>query len=172
MESSGARPEHGPDKGHRGRCTRRQGISRPGSLSLCLSLSSPLLSSSLHFTSLLQRIHTHTTHNTHKSHGAQFRSVPFRSVPFRSVPFVRTERTYPVPFLSPPLVSPRFASPHVASPRLSPPLTPYPRSLARCLGFANLATPCFHRLSLALTLTLSQTNVGFVGYIHRVVHGK
>lgn len=168
MESSGARPEHGPDKGHRGRCTRRQGISRPGSLSLSFSLlSSPLLFTSLHFS---PSTYTHT-HNTQHTQVARC-TVLFRSVPFRSVPFVRTERTYPVPFLSPPLVSPRFASPHVASPRLSPPLTPYPRSLARCLGFANLATPCFHRLSLALTLTLSQTNVGFVGYIHRVVHGK
>ena len=171
MESSGARPEHGPDKGHRGRCTRRQGISRPGSLSLCLSLSSPLLSSSLHFTSLLQRIHTHTTHNTHKSHGAQFRSVPFRSVPFRTVRSYRTNVSCAVSLPTPRLTSLRLASRRLAS-SFSPPLTPYPRSLARCLGFANLATPCFHRLSLALTLTLSQTNVGFVGYIHRVVHGK
>lgn len=32
--TGGARPEHRPDKGHRGRCTRRQGISRrcPGSV--------------------------------------------------------------------------------------------------------------------------------------------
>lgn len=168
MESSGARPEHGPDKGHRGRCTRRQGISRPGSLSLCLSLSSPL-----HFTSLLSfgvYTQTHNTHTTHTSRTVHS-SVPFRSVPFRTVRSYRTNVSCAVSLPTPRLTSLRLASRRLAS-SFSPPLTPYPRSLARCLGFANLATPCFHRLSLALTLTLSQTNVGFVGYIHRVVHGK
>lgn len=139
MESSGARPEHGPDKGHRGRCTRRQGISRPGSLSLSFSLlSSPLHSSPSAYT------HKHT--HTYESHGAQFRSVPF----------VRYERI--LCRFSPPLPSPRLTSPRLVS------LLRSPHPLARCLGFANLATPCFHRLSLALTLTLSQTNVGFVVY--------
>lgn len=80
-------------------------------LSLCLSLSSPLL-----FTPLLRRIHTNTHTHTYESHGAQFRSVPF----------VRYERTYPVPFLS----SSPLPSSHLASPRLSPPLTPSPRSLS------------------------------------------
>ena len=132
MESSGARPEHGPDKGHRGRCTRRQGISRPGSLSLCLSLSSPLLSSSLHFTSLLQRIHTHTTHNTHKSHGAQFRSVPFRSVPFRTVRSYRTNVSCAVSLPTPRLTSLRLASRRLASSLSS--AHPIP-SLARSLSW-------------------------------------
>lgn len=110
-------------------------------LSLCLSLSSPLL-----FTPLLRRIHTNTHTHTYESHGAQFRSVPF----------VRYERI--LCRFSPPLPSPRLTSPRLVS------LLRSPHPLARCLGFANLATPCFHRLSLALTLTLSQTNVGFVVY--------
>lgn len=132
MESSGARPEHGPDKGHRGRCTRRQGISRPGSLSLCLSLSSPLLSSSLHFTSLLSfSVYTHTTHNTHKSHGAQFCSVPFRSVPYRS--FVPNER---ILCRFSPHPSSHLASPRLTSPRLVFLSSAHPiPSLARSLSW-------------------------------------
>lgn len=141
MESSGARPEHGPDKGHRGRCTRRQGISRPGSLSLSFSLlSSPLHSSPSAYTH--KHTHTHTSRTVHSS-------VPYRS-------FGTNERI--LCRFSPPLPSPRLTSPRLVS------LLRSPHPLARCLGFANLATPCFHRLSLALTLTLSQTNVGFVVY--------
>lgn len=110
-------------------------------LSLCLSLSSPLL-----FTPLLRRIHTHThTHTSRTVHS----SVPYRS-------FGTNERI--LCRFSPPLPSPRLTSPRLVS------LLRSPHPLARCLGFANLATPCFHRLSLALTLTLSQTNVGFVVY--------
>lgn len=102
-------------------------------LSLCLSLSSPLLSSSLHFTSLLQRIHTHTTHNTHKSHGAQFCSVPFRSVPYRS--FVPNER---ILCRFSPHPSSHLASPRLTSPRLVS-LLRSPHTLARSL--AVLASP-------------------------------
>lgn len=110
-------------------------------LSLCLSLSSPLL-----FTPLLRHIHTNThTHTSRTVHS----SVPYRS-------FGTNERI--LCRFSPPLPSPRLTSPRLVS------LLRSPHPLARCLGFANLATPCFHRLSLALTLTLSQTNVGFVVY--------
>lgn len=112
-------------------------------LSLCLSLSSPLL-----FTPLLRRIHTNTHTHTHTS-----RTV-HSSVPYRS--FGTNERI--LCRFSPPFPSPRLTSPRLVS------LLRSPHPLARCLGFANLATPCFHRLSLALTLTLSQTNVGFVVY--------
>lgn len=112
-------------------------------LSLCLSLSSPLL-----FTPLLRRIHTNTHTHTHTS-----RTV-HSSVPYRS--FGTNERI--LCRFSPPLPSPRLTLPRLVS------LLRSPHPLARCLGFANLATPCFHRLSLALTLTLSQTNVGFVVY--------
>lgn len=81
-------------------------------LSLCLSLSSPLL-----FTPLLRRIHTNT--HTHIR-------VARCTVPFRTVRSVRTNVSCAVSLLlSPPLVSP-----HLASPRLSPPLTPSPRSLS------------------------------------------
>lgn len=108
MESSGARPEHGPDKGHRGRCTRRQGISRPGSLSLSFSLlSSPLHSSPSAYTH--KHTHTHTSRTVHSS-------VPYRS-------FGTNERI--LCRFSPPLPSPRLTSP-----RLSSPLTPSPRSLS------------------------------------------
>lgn len=150
MESSGARPEHGPDKGHRGRCTRRQGISRPGSLSLSFSLSSL-------FSPLLKRIHIHTQ--------AARCTVPFRSVPFRTVrSFVRMfERTYPVPRAVSLLLSPPFATPFRASPLSS--TRPIP-SLAVLPSPTSLRPAS--RLSLALTLTLSQTNVGFVVYVYYV----
>lgn len=129
MESSGARPEHGPDKGHRGRCTRRQGISRPGSLSLCLSLSSPL-----HFTSLLSfgvYTQTHNTHTTHTSRTVHS-SVPFRSVPFRTVRSYRTNVSCAVSLPTPRLTSLRLASRRLASSLSS--AHPIP-SLARSLSW-------------------------------------
>ena len=133
MESSGARPEHGPDKGHRGRCTRRQGISRPGSLSLSFSLlSSPLLFTSLHFSSLLQRIHTHNTQHTQVARcTVLFRSVPFRSVPYRS--FVPNER---ILCRFSPHPSSHLASPRLTSPRLVFLSSAHPiPSLARSLSW-------------------------------------
>lgn len=97
-------------------------------LSLCLSLSSPLLSSSLHFTSLLSfSVYTHTTHNTHKSHGAQFCSVPFRTV--RSY---RTNVSCAVSLPTPRLTSLRLASRRLASSLSS--AHPIP-SLARSLSW-------------------------------------
>lgn len=116
-------------------------------LDLALSLSFSLLSSPLHsspsaYTHKHIHTHTHTSRTVHSS-------VPYRS-------FGTNERI--LCRFSPPLSSPRLTSPRLVS------LLRSPHPLARCLGFANLATPCFHRLSLALTLTLSQTNVGFVVY--------
>lgn len=127
MESSGARPEHGPDKGHRGRCTRRQGISRPGSLSLCLSLSSPLLFTSLHFS---PSTYTHT-HNTQHTQVARC-TVPFRSVPFRTVRSYRTNVSCAVSLPTPRLTSLRLASRRLASSLSS--AHPIP-SLARSLSW-------------------------------------
>lgn len=114
-------------------------------LDLALSLSFSLLSSPLHSSPSAythKHTHTHTSRTVHSS-------VPYRS-------FGTNERI--LCRFSPPLPSPRLTSPRLVS------LLRSPHPLARCLGFANLATPCFHRLSLALTLTLSQTNVGFVVY--------
>ena len=110
-------------------------------LDLALSLSvflSPLLSSPLHFTSLLSfNVYTHTQHTTHTSRTVHS-SVPFRSVPFRSVPyrsFVPNER---ILCRFSPHPSSHLASPRLTSPRLVS-LLRSPHTLARSL--AVLASP-------------------------------
>lgn len=104
-------------------------------LDLALSLSvflSPLLSSPLHFTSLLSfNVYTHTQHTTHTSRTVHS-SVPFRSVPFRTVRSYRTNVSCAVSLPTPRLTSLRLASRRLASSLSS--AYPIP-SLARSLSW-------------------------------------
>lgn len=122
--TGGARPEHRPDKGQRGRCTRRQGISRR-----CPSE---------YRTRVRARARTRTRAHTRTSTGTRtpihtvfapaalpFHSLPFHSFPFpyvRSIPF----HSMPYPFVSPhqqflflyvsiyfPLLHPAFDTPSI-----------------------------------------------------------